>query len=170
MYAEMSPASGAGMAGSQGAFGGKDWYRQANPRMHIRAEPVTGANARYSLGFSDCSVATIQGSDNPTCTNAYLLASTTTGTHNWYCVVGDGTTSAATDTGIPWTAGTAYELDVQLTPSNVACSVNGAATTVTTKLPPTSNGMYGGYVVVVATSGSATTTLRWSRLYVQSDN
>ncbi len=169
-YLNQAAPGGGSSGGAEGDISTQEWYRQANTLLHVRVEPVTSTNARYVVGFSDANIATVTGSDNPTANSAFIGFSTTTGAHDFYCVVGNGATSAATDTGIAWAAGTAYELEVDLTASNVVCKINGTGTTVTTNLPATSSGMYGGYMAVAATSGAATTQFRWDRLYLQSDN
>lgn len=169
-YFQLTSQSGTAAGGAQNAGNNAEWYRQANTRAHVRFSPITGTNARYGWGFTTCTAGTHGGADTPTCSQAMLIASTTLGTQNWYCLVGNGTSNTNTDTGVAWSAGSAYELDIKLESGQVICTVNGTATNVSTNMPATSTGMYGNLTFVAPTSGTADTTLRFDRMYLESDN
>lgn len=172
MYQQLTANATGTKAGSFTAFASQRFKRAANTRMHVRFKPVTSTLARYVVGFSGCGVATNLGADSPEwCNSAYFLASTTTGNHNWYVFTGNSLqTGTLTDTAVAWAADTAYELDILLGDSVVTWKVNSTTGTISSTLPQAADYMWGGYIAVGQTSGTADTSCRFDRIVVQQDN
>lgn len=166
--------------GIQSATG--QWFRGSQVGSNgfffaSRVGTPDNTSLRTYVGLASQTYTNHIGSDNPTGSFAGFQYSTTRGDTGWRFTTKDGSTQNLINTGIPYSAGKVYDLYFFCPPypdndtihwriDNLTDGTTAEGST-TANLPAGATAMR--FILGIETRGGGTKSLRWNRIYVESD-